>query len=57
MNEVDIKKKLEEFRVNKKAIEQICFLCRSCGFDVILNVAFKYEIFGNLKLCMNVFSL
>lgn len=45
MNEVDIKKKLEEFRVNKKAIEQICFLCRSCGLDVILNVAFKYEMY------------
>jgi hypothetical protein len=45
MDEVAIKKKLEEFRVNKKAIEQIDFLSKRHGFDAILNIAFKNEMF------------
>ena len=45
MDEVAIKKKLEEFRVNKKTIEQIDFLSKIHGLDTVLNIAFKNEMF------------
>ena len=42
MDEADIKKLLEEFRINKKVIEQ---LSKSYDEDTILNVAFKEKMY------------